>query len=374
MTKARFFLTQLDNKAILNDGGLLPEIWNIIFSKLEPSFLNSVLRTCKVFNALASSDIVMNITLSHFDVFEPKRDKSDSAYDVLKKLYAHNLDPLPAPEKKLLTLCLYLDFPQIKKFQYKPDFLFLRSLSLKNSNPVSLATLINRQQNQELRDLVFKRINDWFILYAKSKAYWDVFPFSFIWDYYTDDILYHAENSQHFRLLDFAITLNQLSFIREHANYLYLNRRPRKCIYYNLIDFACSNGHVEIVKYLLALFSQEDSNLQSNITEHYLFSAIKGNHKELTVFLLSKLKHPLAQWDELTIIRHVVDDGCLAALEAILDNIISDQVPKLFASTPNKLLEFAIHNDHPKAAALIIEKLPELLNEGDEMEKKRLRY
>ena len=343
MAKARFFHSDLDQTALWNHGGFLPEMWQIIFAGLEPTFLNSVLRTCKLFNVIAGSNAIFNLLLGNFYQLALPEATEGASYDAFEQRYSKDCQTLSYQARKLLGLCMCLDFSQIELFQLDPDMLFEE-----DSNQDTLLLYINRLQNQVLRDLLFRKIHEWFL--AKARAGSWVGSLSFLWQPDYGKVTFQLKTLKNYFLVDFAVALNQFGFIQKHVTeFVEPISSSKKPI--TFLESACLFGHRAILEFFLARNSAQVDY------QALLYHALKGNQTEMVKFLFVPDRVAVIDRRLMGRIDISVNDRRLAVLELVLDKIKKDN-PQLLPM----LLREACSSAQPEAGKLIVNRFPQLLD------------
>ncbi len=366
MTKARFFLTDLSQSSHKNDGGLIPDVWSVVFQNLEPSFLNSVLRTCRLFNAIAGTNEVFNALLSRYYPVD-ERQEGVSSYELFRSHYTRETSGLSRAARTLWDICYYEDVEQIEPFidrlpatnQFDPDILFEVDANLNHL----LVSHINRRDNQAIRDILFKRIYDWFLMQAKNKEWWSSFPLSLLTNQFTDSMTFAFETKKNHIIMDFAVALNQLSFIKQHSTHYTdtsSNKKP------DFFQSACLFGHLEIVKYMLA--NGDPFRIMQGHHQDPLRHAVTGNQEEVVEFLL------ITHSDKIT--NDMMNSAiCLAIVKdhiTLLELLLSHLAMRVVAgeivisdfthNDGNTILDLACNGAKSEAGKLIDKTFPELLN------------
>jgi ankyrin repeat protein len=356
MAETRAIRTDPDQKNLTYVEGLsYPlEIWSMIFQHLEPSFLNSVLRTCFSFNELVSSNLIAYPLLNRFYP-TAQLTANLSSFSLFKQLYSENNEGLSRPARTLRDLCLYHDLAQIEKFTFEPDILFEI-----DKNQETVLAHINRLNRQDIRDLLFKKIHTWFEMNAKNKDWWDALPISLLLHSYPDSKTYRYQTNKKFILMDFAVTLNQLAFIKQNDVLFTETDRPHS-ENRSYFDTACLYGHLSIVKYILI------RGLPNNhFNRKSLAQAVIGNQEEVVEFLLITHSNYITPGMITNAAYHAAKDDRLAILELLLMHVTD--IRQCQYGDNDTLLNLACKSGQLNAAKLIVNLFPELLDDDEEFD------
>lgn len=353
MAETRSALTDPDQTtALINDSSLPSEIWSLIFQQLEPSFLNSILLTCKQFNAVAQSNTTMTPILKHFYPDE-SLESHRSSFSLFRKRYIEETHHLSPSARTMLDLCYYDDTTQLIDFitrtNIEPDHLFQEDL-----DHYTVLTHIVKLKRQDILNLLFEKVRGWFEKQAANKSFEDTFPFSLIFDSYNHDKPFNFPTKNKFILMDFAVALNQLSFIEENINH-FVKPLFSYHLKYDFFQLACLYGHLDIVKFILANRDPLDDYFSANTDP--LSCAVIQNNEHVVSFLIMTHRNKLPD----TMIR-------FASLNAINDNRlpILELLLEFHTNNPDlcrELLDRACKVAQPNAGKLITHTFPFLLTE-----------
>jgi len=354
MAKTLFFLSEIKSTEAEKNNGVFPlEIWILLFQNLRPVFLNSVLRTCKLFNALAGSNSFFNLLLARDFPTTPQVQLTsrtqpppeDAAY--VKYQYLRSCRFHSSRANNLYELCLDLAFTQIKKFNFdfndEPDLIF-------NVDRVSNRRLlehINCMGNQLLLDILFERVHAWFVAKAKADVVSNNYLLSFFADYYDDRMRFQSRTTCNHSLMELAVTLNQVDFVKQNRLHLKYSKEE--------VGLAFHYGHLELVKELL---------MTVNLVElydplhHPLHDAIHENQVDVVEFVL--LTQPIDDSILVFSANSAISDQCLDALKILLSH--KPDINKFRYMHNGTLLHLACNRAQPKAGMLIANTYPELLD------------
>lgn len=153
------------------------EIWVLILSQLEPCFLIDVMRTCSGLRSIAMSNVIFRRKLDQYfpgnERFMVNRDDDQLAYRLFSELYKHHLGALASPiTRRLYSFIIENDIEQIHLFARKlieckiaalNEYRYfpkkeelINRLSETDALGMNLLTLLNRQNNQKLRDTLYE--------------------------------------------------------------------------------------------------------------------------------------------------------------------------------------------------------------------------
>lgn len=357
-------IARAKTKTILN---IPDEILVLIFQELEPVFLFSVLRVCQKFNSVARSNLVFTPLLMFYypqTELPPEKERAEfSSHASFKKKYTDETHTLSRPARKLFDLVSFSDFPQIESTEFDPTVLFE-----KNNNEQYLLTYINDKNNQALRDLFFRKVLAWFERSAKLKAKEDWFANLFYDQYTLDDLFRYRASS--FRLMDFAVALNQIDYVRKNASRLPSLQHNNARL--TPFSSACFFGHLEIIRFLL-IHRQGTPPLSEYYAKYEdpLSRAAQGNRLEVVQFLLATETEAITDQMIQSAAWHAVDDERLEVLALLLPPapgqpvlVKSPPSAPIMMRNPFKLMSRACEGQ-PKAAKMIDAAFPQLAIDHD---------
>jgi len=229
-----------------NSDQLCDDIWIKVFSKLEPWFLNSVLRTSQRFHQCAKSNVIFSkkfetYSLSGWSLFS-KGEKSE--YNKSYELFAQNYKAKffnNARARKFAACILEGDIDELLKIPFNIDLLYEKDV-----NGTDILTYINKQNNQKLRDIIFQHAlhhnednKTNIILYACMQV------INFTWSMI-------GKPSINERLYQLAAALNQPSIIKMFTTTNNFNSIDPPSYYHSIpLELAVRFNHSEIVSCLL---------------------------------------------------------------------------------------------------------------------------
>lgn len=309
------------------------EVWMLIFSNLEPCFLNDILNTSKFFNLMAKSNLTIGPKLLRYfpEMTDAQITKSFSTENACITLFSNNytrkLSCIKSSlSRQLFTFILEEDIDQIKKLKISGKQ-FFNMLCEKDIDGNDMLFHLNKINNQNLNNFIIAQ-------YLTSKS------LSFI--------LFLPNNPRLINYLSYlpkAILENILDFF-ELAAALNINN----CVeYFDLIPHfsdkdarviaastileksllqATRFGHNNIVKHILTRVDEITLSISVNDnlleTEDLFYNAIKYNHIEVVKSFLGLYPLHISLTDIINALEHSVKFDRRNIAELLLTTIPDD--------------------------------------------------
>lgn len=272
---------------------LVPDVWSVIFSHLEPCFLFDVVRVSQLFNRTASSDTVFFKKLQQYfpnewQALPVPAGVTQKAKFIFKKLYARQFATLKSSaSRRLLSYIIEGDIEQIRKFPVDGDKLY-EMLTEKDAYGKDMLFYVNRSSHPAMNTEIMKLYVRAF--YGRLHS-WNPLTICNNWiDKLSRTVLGMPtlnDECRHIYDMAAALNLDVLKSIKNESRYV-CDKAMVHAIRY---------GHLASVEILLEIYAQSDPPYRR-------FGILDDDHHPLVV---------AAKYDQLAIARRLLELGIIAA-------------------------------------------------------------